>query len=97
MNKEVYILMNKVIEEHHRYDDMPDSLLNECKELIKKCKDFAQAFNIYGIYTNLNFYRFKDDDTKVGSNIAIREHGNDNIYFAKDLAQPYLDNILGGK
>lgn len=68
--------------------------LDDAIKEMNKAKDFAQAFNIASLFTNLNFYRYKDTNEIVHSSYANNKR---ECYFDKKLAQPYLDNILGGK
>lgn len=55
---------------------------------MKKAKSSYDAFDIGNIYTNLNFFRFKDNDEIVRS---LKRMGDKDVYFDRELAKPYIE------
>ena len=55
---------------------------------MKKAKSSDDAFDIGNIYTNLNFFRFKDNDEIVRSS---KRMGDKDVYFDRELAKPYIE------
>lgn len=55
---------------------------------MKKAKSSYDAFDIGNIYTNLNFFRFKDNDEIVRSSKRV---GDKDVYFDRELAKPYIE------
>ena len=55
---------------------------------MKKAKSSYDAFDIGNIYTNLNFFRFKDNDEIVRSS---KRMGDKDVYFDRELAKPYIE------